>query len=640
MMITIHSNSPTAAPFTPALLFRTARKRFSGLVILSILLMPLAASAQPSPHFSPDWLFNASTLSGHTTVGQADWSAQNGTVSANISGEGGWLIFDQTFQDAQFYLRFNCPDTCNAGVMLRAEKTPDGSGYSGTYVSLTDSLRIFYVTLDGNGQEIKRTSLTGAPSMTRIAPAMGADQQDPVRHQPLEGNRWHTLTIAIDANIVRTYLDGWNFASSSAVTGDDAAGYGALALYAGGNTAFADIAVMDYNTRTVVPEKQSDNFSMQRLDEFYYAWDTAIADIDQDGTLDVVAGPYYFTGPEYTTRHEIYLGETFSPSTDYTPNMITHAADFTGDGWPDVLATEMRPMVLYVNPRGENRRWDRHEVMPEVISEATILRDMDGDGQPEIVYAFGQGTLAYAEPDPANPLDPWIVHEISDPMGFGTTIHGLGAGDVNGDGRHDILIRNGWFEQPAQNATGRKWTFHAFPFTDAGHIRGAGGGNMSVVDLNGDGLNDVATSLNAHGWGLAWFEQTRDASGNISFIPHLIMGDFTTDNPGDATFSELHAGVETIDMDNDGRIDLVTGKRYWAHLDSSTDPDPYGEAVLYWYKNVADSDAPGGISFAPELIHNKSGVGSQFEVHDMNRDGATDIITSTDRGTFVFWGER
>jgi hypothetical protein len=224
-------------------------------------------------------------------------------------------------------------------------------------------------------------------------------------------------------------------------------------------------------------------------------------------------------------------------------------------------------------------------------------------------------------------------------VGFGTVIHGLGAGDVNGDGRPDILIATGWFEQPAMPTPDGKWAFHAFPFATAGNITGYGGGKMSVIDLNGDGLNDVAASLNAHGWGMAWFEQTRDASGGISFEPHLIMGDLTADNPGGVAFSELHGGVETADMDGDGMIDLVTGKRYWAHLDSSTDPDPYGEAVLYWYKIVKNPQVPGGLSFEPELIHNRSGVGSQFEVLDLNEDGAVDIITSGDRGTFIFWGK-
>ena len=63
---------------------------------------------------------------------------------------------------------------------------------------------------------------------------------------------------------------------------------------------------------------------------------------------------------------------------------------------------------------------------------------------------------------------------------------------------------------------------------------------MVGYDVNGDGRNDVVTSLSAHWWGLGWFEQKRDASGTITFEPHVIMDDFSTKNAGNVTFSEPH----------------------------------------------------------------------------------------------------
>ncbi len=161
---------------------------------------------------------------------------------------------------------------------------------------------------------------------------------------------------------------------------------------------------------------------------------------------------------------------------------------------------------------------------------------------------------------------------------------------------------------------------------------------MGVYDVNGDGLNDVVTALSAHGWGLAWFEQKRDKEGTISFVQHAIMGDFSTKNAGDVTFSEPH-GATFADLDGDGVPDLIVGKRHWSHLESYTDPDPYGPAVLYWYRTVRNPKAEGGAEFVPELIHNRSGVGSHLAAVDLNGDGAVDIITSTNRGTFVFWNK-
>ena len=92
-------------------------------------------------------------------------------------------------------------------------------------------------------------------------------------------------------------------------------------------------------------------------------------------------------------------------------------------------------------------------------------------------------------------------------------------------------------------------------------------------------------------------------------------------------------------MDGDGIPDLIVGKRYWTHLDSYLDPDPYGPPVLYWYRTVRNPKAPGGAEFVPELIHNRSGAGSDILAVDLNKDGVLDIVTSTNRGTFIFWGK-
>lgn len=437
--------------------------------------------------------------------------------------------------------------------------------------------------------------------------------------------------MLVDANILRVSLNGGGGGSGAAE--ETFGSFGPIALYVGGagEVRYKDLAVKDLARKITPAETVSSRFRMQRIDDFYTAWSAAAGDFNHDGVLDVTAGNKYYLGPDFKESREIYLAQAFNPATQYTPAMVNFAFDYTGDGWDDVLVAESRAPALYVNPKGASRRWDRYAVFPQVTSEAITFKDVDGDGKPDGVFV-GSNVLQYVSVNAANPTAAWTVHVVSEPGPWG--VHGIGAGDVNGDGRVDILHPYGWWEQPANRNAQTLWTYHPAAFSRSAS---AGGAEMVVYDVNGDRLNDVVTSLAAHGFGLAWYEQKRDAAGAISFEPHMIMDDFSTKNAGDVTFTELH-GATSADVDGDGIQDFIVGKRHWAHLESYSDPDPYGPGVLYWYKTVRNSKAPGGAEFVPELIHNRSGVGSMVQTADLNKDGAVDIMAATNRGTFIFWG--
>jgi hypothetical protein len=605
------------------------------------------------PTFVPDATFKGSSLTGWHTLGSADWRAENGEiVGTPKSPEGGWLVMDKGLQDAGIYASFKCAAGCKTGILMRAEKT--GDGMKGQFVSLTDGDQTLYrVTLDARGQEKSREKLRGAASMIRFgqtgdAPTFtpppnaargggrggqgggrGAGGRGPV-YQPGE---WNTVQVIVDADIIRGALNGRG-GIGAGITEDQSAGFGPIALYAGGTAEvrFKDVAWKDLGIKEAPPEQTSSHFRMQRLDEFYYSWGVAAADINHDGTQDLVAGPYYYLGPDYTKRREIYAAQTYNPSTQYSQNSwLEFAADFTGDGWPDVITTGAGKLTtLFVNPKGEPRRWDKFTVLPQSNTEIALLKDVDGDGRPDLVLGLGS-ELAWASPDPSKPTEQWTIHKVAGP---GSALaHGLGVGDINGDGRADILTAQGWYEQPAKGSQQESWTFHPVAFGTTG------GAEMAVYDVNGDGLADVVAALNAHGFGLAWYEQKRDPAGQISFVQHMIMDDLWTKNAGSVTFTELH-GSTVGDVDGDGIPDFIVGKRYWSHEDSYTDPDPYGPPVLYWYHTVRNKNAPGGAEFVPELIHNRSGAGSQVLATDLNKDGALDIAVATNRGTFIFWGTR
>ncbi len=600
------------------------------------------------PSFHPDATLTGSSLTGWHTFGKAEWRAENGEVVATPNGGGGWLVLDHSYQDIGVYTQFRCAAACETGVLLRAEKT--ATGMKGIYVALSEpDLPTYSVTIDAQGQIVERNKLRHGGGLVRIAPppSPGPERQfhPPVSTVKLPFTRpdssfrpqdWNQVEILFDANIVRTFLnDGYEHGA----VGDE--GYGPIALYVGGTgeVRFKDLAYKDLGLKVRLPDKVSSNFRKQQLSDFYYAWSAGAADFNHDGILDIVSGPYIYYGPDYTKYSEMYRAETVNPSTGFASNAwMDFPADWTGDGWPDVVTLayggEHGGIFLYVNPKGEERIWEKYKVVDNVQSEIAVMRDVDGDGKPEIVY-MGGGQVRYAKPDPQNPTGQWIVHNVSE-KGYGTA-HGIGVGDINGDGRMDILNAYGWWEQPPPGSKQETWTYHPEAFGRYG--RGIMGGSvMAVYDVNGDGLNDVVTSLNAHGWGLAWFEQKRDAQGNISFVRHMIMDDFSTKNAGGVTFSEPH-GTTYADVDGDGIPDFIVGKRYWSHLDTYLDPDPYGQPVLYVYKTVRNPKAPGGAEFVPELIDSHTGVGSDVLAVDLNKDGAMDIVTTSRFGTFIYWGK-
>jgi hypothetical protein len=446
-------------------------------------------------------------------------------------------------------------------------------------------------------------------------------------------NDWNTVQVLIDANIVQAGMNQGARLNPVAVDLETGS-FGPIALHVAGTSEvrFKDLALKDLQPRTTPAEQSSPRFRVQHFEEHYYGWSAAAGDFNNDDVLDVTIANRYYLGPGFTVSREIYLAQAFSPATQYGPAMVNFAHDYTGDGWDDVLVAESRTPVLYVNPRGESRRWTRHEVFPTVASEAIIFRDMNADGTPDAVFAGG-GVAQWATVDPANPTGPWKVYRVSEQGPASSSNHGIGAGDVNGDGRIDILMSHGWWEQPAAGPTETPWRFHQAAFGRNGNA----GGEIVVLDANGDKLPDVVTALEAHSFGLAWYEQKRSASGAISWVEHMIMDDFRSKNAGGVTFTELHA-MTSADVTGDGVPDVITGKRHWAHRDSYADPDPHGPGVLYVYRTVRNPKAPGGAEFVPELVHNRSGVGSMIQTADLNKDGLVDIIAATTHGGHIFWG--
>jgi hypothetical protein len=632
---------------------------------IALLSVPLNTAG---PSFTPDATLTGSSLAGWRPLGASTWRIDKGEIVGTPTQSGaGWLVLERSLQDVAVFTSFRCVQGCETGILLRAEKT--STGMKGIYVALNGEVASYRVTLDAQGRMLTREALRPGGGQMRIAPppdpnapargaggaaARGAGPAVTLPVTPpdtsLKTGEWNTIELYLDANIIRPLLNNGG-ERGGGVADPEAGNFGPIALYAGGSgeVRFKDVAYKDLAIQVRPVEKVSSNFRMQRLSDFYYSWGAGATDVDHDNVLDVVSGPHVFYGPDYTKRSEIYLQLTSNPSDTYTMDAwMQFVSDFTGDGWGDALNCSFTGggCVLYVNPKGESRRWDKHTVVPAYQTEIGVLHDIDRDGKPDLVYG-AEGQMRWAKPDPANPTATWKIHNVSD-RGY-VTAHGVGAGDINGDGRADIVNPYGWWEQLEQSTVDSRqstvdsrqstvesqtWKYHPQAF--GRYKRGFGGSVMAVYDVNGDKLNDVVTTLAAHGWGMAWYEQKRDAKGAMSFEQHMIMDDPSTKNAGGVVFSQPH-GSNFGDINGDGITDFVVGKRYWSHRDTYLDPDPYGPAVLYWYKTVRNPKAPGGAEFVPELIHNRSGTGSDVYPVDLNKDGRLDVVTATRFGTFIFW---
>ena len=369
-------------------------------------------------------------------------------------------------------------------------------------------------------------------------------------------------------------------------------------------------------------------FKKLHLTDKFYCEGAYYADFDRDGKMDVVSGPYWYAGPDFQQRHEIRAAEEFDPK-GYSDNFLTYTGDFNGDGWADILYVPWpgKDASWYENPAGKEGPWKAHFALKNVGNESPVWGDVTGDGQPELVYNI-DGFLGYATWDAAHPDQPWKFHAVSDKGAYARYTHGVGIGDINGDGRVDILESKCWWEQPADPQPGEPWIKHPAKFADAA-------AQMLVYDIDGDGLNDVVTAWHCHLYGLVWHEQVRDAQGAISFEQHVILPAEPDLNSDGLRISQLHA-FDLVDMNGDGLQDVLTGKRFWAHGPNG-DKEPNAPAVIYWFELRHERD--GTVRFVPHMVDDDSGVGTQVTAAKLNDDNIPDVIVGNKKGTFVFLSE-
>lgn len=348
----------------------------------------------------------------------------------------------------------------------------------------------------------------------------------------------------------------------------------------------------------------------------------ATADVNKDGRSDILIGDSWYEAPSWKKRDIRPPGNFGDGLHSYSECMTCWADDINKDGWPDqiVIGFPGTAAAWYENPQGKEGHWTRHEIWPSACNETPLYTDLFGDGRRVLVMGWqpkdkqDEGQMAWFAPG-SDPNQPWEPHAISEGKGAPGTqrfSHGLGVGDVNGDGRNDVLCTGGWWEQPPAGQEG-PWAFHPAKLGDAV-------ADMITYDMNSDGKADIIAS-SAHRYGIWWFEQGEPKDGHPTFTRHDLFPELV---------SETHALI-AADINGDGLKDLVTGKRFWSH--GKNEPGSDKPALLYWFR--ATKGANGLIGFEPIAIDDQSGIGTQFEVVDFNGDGLLDVVSSNKKGVFV-----
>lgn len=371
-------------------------------------------------------------------------------------------------------------------------------------------------------------------------------------------------------------------------------------------------------------------FEKHVLTDKYYCDGINAGDINRDGRPDIVAGPFWYEGPDFQKKHEFYPAEALEPAQSPSNSLFSWVYDFNRDGWPDILVVgrvHLHPAYWYENPQGGEGLWKKRFVFERIRGETPPFADLNQDGWPELICHW-ENRWGYVGPDWNRPDEPWSFHPVTAQGDYNEFYHGTGVGDINGDGRNDLILNDGWWEQPAKGSDQAEWTAHPFRFAKRG------GAQMYAYDVDGDGDNDVITALDAHGWGLAWFEQVRQ-DGQIAFVPHTIMDDRSTEAKYGVSFSQPHA-IAVADIDGDGLTDIIVGKRRWAH-GPDKDIEPGAAPVLYWFQLQR---RPDGVLFRPHLIDDWSGVGLQVVAVDVTGDGVPDILTASKLGSILFVNKR
>lgn len=334
-----------------------------------------------------------------------------------------------------------------------------------------------------------------------------------------------------------------------------------------------------------------------------------VADINNDGKPDLISGDFWYenNGTRKNNFRNRHLIDNQKRQGEYYDDFASICIDVNADGNIDYITGGWFDQTLrwLENPGlGKEQRWKSHEIAKTGNIECIRAWDIDGDGKLEVVPNNPKLPLKYFK------LENGSFRQVNV---ANTQGHGLGFGDIDGDGKGDFIVSDGWLK----NLGNEKWEMNA-EFS-----LGTASVPILVVDVNHDGKNDLIVGQ-GHDYGLYWYEQIY-AANKRTWKKHLI----------DDTASQYHT-MEWADLDNDGQPELITGKRFRAH--NGKDPGGNDEVGLYYFKWNGVSFIKNKITYGAAGVG--KGTGIYFMVADLIGSGRKDIIVAGKDGLFIFFNDK